>query len=196
MTSDKKFQLADWRIRPLPKEMITYARMDTHYLIDIYHELKTSLIDQSNETLNLIQSVYNQSNDLAKERYQKPHFKPDQTYLDTLRKSHVTYFNARQKFAFREIFNWRNSVARQEDESEFYVLPAHMLLKICTELPREMQGILACCNPVPPLVKQNLHLLHEFILKVYTDSLTRLTFQPIVKNSLWGNCFDAFTGLF
>ena len=26
-------------------------------------------------------------------------------------------------------------------------------------------GILACCNPVPPLVKQNLHTLHEFILK-------------------------------
>ena len=39
-----------------------------------------------------------------------------------------------------------------------------MLLKIAKEVPREMQGILACCNPVPPLVKQNLGLLHTVIL--------------------------------
>eukprot|EP00339_Tiarina_fusa_P009156 CAMPEP_0117082040 /NCGR_PEP_ID=MMETSP0472-20121206/57798_1 /TAXON_ID=693140 ORGANISM="Tiarina fusus, Strain LIS" /NCGR_SAMPLE_ID=MMETSP0472 /ASSEMBLY_ACC=CAM_ASM_000603 /LENGTH=785 /DNA_ID=CAMNT_0004810167 /DNA_START=90 /DNA_END=2445 /DNA_ORIENTATION=- len=28
----KKFQLADWRIRPLPEDMLAYARSDTHYL--------------------------------------------------------------------------------------------------------------------------------------------------------------------
>ena len=48
---------------------------------------------------------------------------------------------------------------RVEDESVHYVLPNHMLLKICNELSREMQGILACCNSVVPLVKQNLKLL-------------------------------------
>ena len=30
---DKQYQLADWRIRPLPKEMVFYARQDTRYLI-------------------------------------------------------------------------------------------------------------------------------------------------------------------
>jgi ribonuclease D len=34
---DKFFQLADWRIRPLPKAMLSYARTDTHYLIYAYH---------------------------------------------------------------------------------------------------------------------------------------------------------------
>jgi len=58
----------------------------------------------------------------------------------------------------------RDKIARVEDESIFYVLPNHMMLKICTELPREMQGILACCNPVPPLVKQNLGTLHSILL--------------------------------
>ena len=33
---DKQFQLADWRIRPLPAEMIFYARQDTRYLIYLY----------------------------------------------------------------------------------------------------------------------------------------------------------------
>jgi len=36
-----------------------------------------------------------------------------------------------------------------------------------------MQGVLACCNPIPPLVKQNLQLLHQFILKARD--------QPLIK---------------
>ncbi len=33
---DKTFQVADWRIRPLPKGMLDYARYDSHYLIPVY----------------------------------------------------------------------------------------------------------------------------------------------------------------
>ena len=39
----------------------------------------------------------------------------------------------------QELYSWRDGVARIEDESTQYILPNHMLLKICTELPREMQ---------------------------------------------------------
>ena len=74
----------------------------------------------------------------------------------------------------KEVYAWRNQTAREEDESESYVLPIHMLLKVCTELPKEMQGILACCNPVPPLVKQNLQQIHMKILKAREQPLTML----------------------
>lgn len=30
---NKEFQLSDWRIRPLPTNLIKYARSDTHYLL-------------------------------------------------------------------------------------------------------------------------------------------------------------------
>jgi len=40
-----------------------------------------------------------------------------------------------------------------------------MMLQMAQILPREIQGILACCNPVPPLVKQNLNQLHMIILR-------------------------------
>ena len=43
MKTDKSFQLADWRQRPLSDEMIKYARMDTHYLLHIYDCLKVEL---------------------------------------------------------------------------------------------------------------------------------------------------------
>lgn len=46
--ADKRFQLVDWRIRPLPEEMVAYARGDTHYLLAIFERMKKDLSDCSN----------------------------------------------------------------------------------------------------------------------------------------------------
>ncbi len=42
LQADKRFQLADWRARPLNDEMLAYARADTHYLLYCYDKLKAS----------------------------------------------------------------------------------------------------------------------------------------------------------
>lgn len=55
-----------------------------------------------------------------------------------------------------------------------YVLPNHMLLQISEALPREMQGILACCNPIPPLVRGNLLDLHKIVLKAREQPLEKV----------------------
>ncbi|KAG7088738.1 hypothetical protein E1B28_012706 [Marasmius oreades] len=44
---DKRYQLADWRIRPLPEEMFDYARSDTHFLLYIYDNLRNALLDRA-----------------------------------------------------------------------------------------------------------------------------------------------------
>ena len=182
---DKKFQRADWRIRPLTQDMLQYARSDTRYLIKVYHLMKNALIEKGNENNNLLHSVYDQSNELCKQRYEKPLYRAD-NFLAHLRKSNVS-FNSRQLYAYKELFDWRNKIAREEDEGEMYVLPPHMLLKISSELPREMQGILACCNPVPPLVKQNLHHLHQIVFKAREQVLTSI---PNAFNSMKTSCSD------
>lgn len=65
-TADKRYQLADWRIRcadprssqsssiltlavhsPLPEEMLQYARSDTHFLLFIYDHLRNALLDRA-----------------------------------------------------------------------------------------------------------------------------------------------------
>lgn len=43
---NKKFQRANWGKRPLSNEMLQYAQMDTHYLIDIRHALAAELEKQ------------------------------------------------------------------------------------------------------------------------------------------------------
>lgn len=40
---DKKYQRANWGNRPLPEEMLHYAQVDTHYLIEIRHLLAAEL---------------------------------------------------------------------------------------------------------------------------------------------------------
>lgn len=171
--ADKTFQLADWRIRPLPPQLVAYARQDTHYLIYIYECMTNDILDMSNNQINVLRTIYQRSAEICKKRYSKP-IVGSETHLDLFRKSKRVFDN-RQLFALREIFKWRDIVARQEDESNGYVLPNHMMLQISESLPREMQGILACCNPIPPLVRQNLHILHQIILRARD--------QPLVKVS-------------
>eukprot|EP00501_MAST-03F_sp_TOSAG23-6_P001861 GSMAST32.ASY1.ANO1.1939.1 assembled CDS len=44
--AQKQFQLADWRIRPLTSQMISYAQSDTHYLLYIADVLQNELLDK------------------------------------------------------------------------------------------------------------------------------------------------------
>uniref|UniRef100_A0A8C3Y1K5 Exosome complex component 10 n=1 Tax=Catharus ustulatus TaxID=91951 RepID=A0A8C3Y1K5_CATUS len=159
--ADKKYQLADWRIRPLPEEMIRYARDDTHYLLYIYDKMRELLWERGKEQPTQLQVVWQRSRDICLKKYIKPLF-TDESYLDLYRKQ-KKHLDTQQLAAFRLLFAWRDKLARQEDESTGYVLPNHMLLKISEELPKECQGIIACCNPVPPLVRQQINELHLLI---------------------------------
>ncbi|XP_037730545.1 exosome component 10 isoform X2 [Drosophila subpulchrella] len=167
---DKSLQLADWRMRPLPQQLIDYARQDTHFLIYVYERMTNDLLLQQKEP-GLLNSVYQMSTEVCKKRYNKPHIGAE-SHMDLVRKTKRSFDN-RQLYALRGIFEWRDATARSEDESYGYVLPNHMMLQIAESLPREMQGILACCNPIPPLVRQQLHTLHQIVLKARD--------QPLVK---------------
>lgn len=169
--ADKTFQLADWRMRPLPESLLKYAQQDTHYLLYIYDNIKNDLLNLANGQSTLVKGVFNDSKIICLKRYIKPLIN-ENSHKDLYLKSKRSFDN-QQLYALREIFAWRDKMAREEDESYPYVLPNHMLLQICESLPREIQGILACCNPIPPLVRQHLNFLHQIILKARE--------QPVIK---------------
>ena len=37
-----------------------------------------------------------------------------------------------------------------------------------------MQGVLACCNPIPPLVRQSLHAIHRIVKEAREVPLTKV----------------------
>uniref|UniRef100_A0A3Q3SQN8 Exosome complex component 10 n=1 Tax=Mastacembelus armatus TaxID=205130 RepID=A0A3Q3SQN8_9TELE len=186
--ADKRYQLADWRIRPLPDEMVQYAQTDTHYLLYIYDCMRAQLLDFNHGQPGLLQSVWNKSKDISLKKYVKPIY-TEESYLELQRKQKKS-FNTQQLTAFRLLFAWRDKLARQEDESTGYVLPTHMMSKISEELPKEPQGIIACCNPVPPLVRQQVNELHLLVqqaremplLKVRKDGFHQLLYVNAITN--------------
>ena len=50
--ADKFFQVAEWRLRPLPKVMLNYWRADSHYLLYIYWILVKFMTDDINIKIN------------------------------------------------------------------------------------------------------------------------------------------------
>ncbi|XP_074594255.1 exosome component Rrp6 [Brevipalpus obovatus] len=179
---DKKFQLADWRIRPLPSEMLKYAQEDTHYLLYIYDAMKNELLEKD-PSKDLLKQTFQHSKEICLKRYEKSLF--SSTGFHTLIKKSKTNFNPRQMYALKELYSWRDKVARGEDESLGYILPNHMMMQIADVLPREQQGILACCNPVPPMVKQQLNELHQIITRARNIPLEgRSTYSIGVSHSI------------
>lgn len=164
---DKSYQLADWRERPLPLPMLQYARADTHYLLYIYDRLRNDLLTRSTRNkvigMDLMRSVFERGREICLKRYEKPPFS-DRSHLSVLRKSRST-FNAKQMYAFKELYAWRDSISRELDESVGYVLPNNLMIRIAEYLPREPQGITALCNPMPPVLKKYLSDIHAIILK-------------------------------
>ncbi|CAG2237093.1 EXOSC10 [Mytilus edulis] len=181
--ADKQYQLADWRIRPLPEELIKYAREDTHYLLYIYDKMRNELIERGNEQNNLLHSVIQKSTRVCSQVYRKPIY-TDGLYMELYKKSKKV-FNSRQLAALKNLYSWRDRIARVEDESIGYVLPNHMLLQISEILPRERQGVLACCNPIPPLVRQYLIEIHNIIMEAREVPLTTVSTPKIKEPSMY-----------
>ncbi|XP_073955663.1 LOW QUALITY PROTEIN: exosome component Rrp6 [Choristoneura fumiferana] len=159
--ADKKYQLADWRIRPLPDELVTYARMDTHYLLYIWRQMKEELLRKGGGP-QLLLSVFEQSRQICGTTYNKT-VVHENSHLSLYLRSKKS-FNSQQMAALKMLYKWRDAQARALDEGTIYLLPNHMLLQLAETLPREVQGVSACCSPMPPFVKQNLIAIHRMLL--------------------------------
>lgn len=51
VTLDKKWQRANWGIRPIPAEQLAYARMDSHFLIPLRDRIKQELVEAGRTAL-------------------------------------------------------------------------------------------------------------------------------------------------
>ncbi|KAJ3156103.1 exosome nuclease subunit [Geranomyces michiganensis] len=156
--TNKAYQLADWRIRPLPTEMAKYARADTHFLLYIYDRMRNELINMSNqETLNLLRATLARSAETSLNTYVKEIYDAEGGEgLNGWRIALRRYGGAMrpEQFAvFCAVHAWRDHTAREEDESPSYVLPVHMLFTCADRCPTTQEAVLGCCNPVPPLVR-------------------------------------------
>lgn len=121
--AQKQYQLSDWRQRPLSKVLRKYAQEDTHYLLYIAMTLRNELIEASTSKIenvpNLLAETLRRSKEITLQRYEIPTFNAEAYRNVMLRTCSRLAPNAERVFA--SLFDWRDRVARELDESTGYV---------------------------------------------------------------------------
>ena len=135
--------------------MFNYARSDTHFLLYIYDNLRNELIEKSDSFPsegNLIDVVMKNSKEESLQRYDHPiydfqHGLGAMGWYNMLCRTPALF--SREQFAvFRAVHEWRDQVARQEDESLRQIMPKHVLYSIAREMPSDMPSLLGCSHPM------------------------------------------------
>ncbi|KAG0276068.1 exosome nuclease subunit [Linnemannia exigua] len=199
--ADKRYQLADWRIRPLPKEMLNYARSDTHFLLYVYDRMRNALLDKSNPvTHNLLHATLQRSSETALKRHTKDIYDAEggdgPGGWRNLYSKWNRALNGQQFAVFKAVHAWRDQMAREEDESIRYVLPNHMMFTLAEKMPEESAAVLACCNPVPPPVRMHATDLALLISRTKSSVAALTAGQKVVEIQVPVHVrFDPKTGL-
>jgi ribonuclease D len=131
----KKYQRADWAKRPLPEEMREYAAMDTRYLPELRDLLKARL-----EELGRLAWAEEEFRIQEQIRWEPPGDE-ETAYL---RLKRTRDLGPRSLAALREIYQWREDVARERDVASFRVLNNDTLVEVAREMPagpRELEGV-------------------------------------------------------
>ncbi|VFQ67444.1 unnamed protein product [Cuscuta campestris] len=153
----KEYQNADWRMRPLPIEMMRYAREDTHYLLYIYDVMRMKLLelppDPESSDSPMVE-VYKRSYDICMQLYQKE-LLTDSSYLHIYGLQGAG-LNAQQLAIVAGLCEWRDAIARAEDESTGYVLPNRTLVEIAKQMPLNANKLRWLVKSKHPYVEHNL----------------------------------------
>ncbi|AEY95518.1 FACL001Cp [Eremothecium gossypii FDAG1] len=166
--TSKKYQLADWRVRPLPKPLRDYARSDTHFLLSIYDDLRNALVKAGK-----LAEVLNASRNVAKRRFEYTSFRPripDSNVYSPIestepwRKLMYQYnLPPSKEPLLKKLYEWRDTVARRDDESVRYVMPNQLLVSLVSLSPSETAGVLSVSTYVTDYVRSNARTLANLI---------------------------------
>ncbi len=134
VTLNKKLQRADWSRRPLTPEMIEYAAADARYLPPLRDRLESQLeregrLEWAREEFRLLEEI----------RWKQP-AKNAEAYL---RVKGAKALPRRSLAVLRNVFEWREAVAKDLDRAPFRVLGNTALLAIARAAPRSLSRLKA-----------------------------------------------------
>jgi ribonuclease D len=129
---DKKYQRADWSRRPLPREMLEYAALDTHHLLPLRDRLAAELtakgrLPWAEEEFRRLESV---------------RWTPTPGNGDAaLRVKGARALTRRGLAVLQHLWHWRDSVAAELDRASFRVMSNEALLALADQAPRSVEGL-------------------------------------------------------
>lgn len=187
--AQKQFQLSDWRIRPLPKDLLDYARSDTHYLLYIFDCLKVMLKEASTPNENLMDRVLESSKRESLQVYERQKYDREDGLGPAgwlrLLMSRSTGWNNEQFGVFRALHEWRDRKARELDEGEQYIMPNPYLFNYAENMPtrRPMFFQRGIPGRLPQAVVENIPEICEIVKKAREEGKSGPSiYEAIAKN--------------
>jgi ribonuclease D len=130
---DKRYQKADWAKRPMPAAMLSYARMDTHFLVELMEIMQKELQakdlgELADEDFFRISKVNGGTSE------------PDEDAFWRISGAH--YLDPIHAAVLKELAELREKEARRRDQPPFKVFHNKMLLQIAEVCPQSLEELL------------------------------------------------------
>ena len=131
---DKRFQRADWSARPLSADMLAYAAADTHYLLQLRDILRHHLAERgrlgwAQEEFALLEDIRGGASDNAEPGW--------------IRLKGAKALKGRELAILREVWEWREEVARRADRATFRILNNEPMLAMAKHPPADTAALKA-----------------------------------------------------
>jgi ribonuclease D len=164
---DKRYQRANWGQRPLPRDLLIYARLDTHYLIDLREELareleRKGLMALAKEDFRRLTMVNGRS-DSGEE---KP--------VDCWRVKGAYDLSGQQAAILQELCKYRDLVASRINRPLFKVINDRTLVAIAQEAPRDLRAL----GQMPGMSARQVNRHGEELLQAVRHGLEAKPIHP------------------
>jgi ribonuclease D len=163
---NKKYQRSDWGKRPLPNDMLQYAQIDTHYLIEIRDRLAAEL-----ETANLTSIA---REDFTRACLAYKHIKEEEESALCWKINGSRKLPPQQAAVLNQLCEYREQVARKIDRPVFKVIGANTLFKLAENSPTTKNQLLKLDIPG----KKNIERHSEGLLAAIQRGLDSKPLHP------------------
>jgi ribonuclease D len=127
---NKKWQRHNWGKRPLEEEQLDYARMDTHYLIDLRHRLAEGL--KARELWDAARESFARA---SEQEAQTKTFRPE----SFIQINGARTLDPTGKRILKALYLYREHEARRRNRAPFRVLSNDTLLRIAHQRPKDLK---------------------------------------------------------
>ena len=170
--------------------MFNYARSDTHFLLYIYDNMRNELVEKSDTSVadgDLIQVVMNHSKEESLQHYERPLYDMHRGFgamgwYNLLCRT-PALLNREQFAVFKAVHQWRDSVARLEDESVHTIMSKQVLYSIARETPTDMPSLLGCSHPMSKYFQARKGELLSIIKQAKAEGATGPEMKDLMRNS-------------
>ncbi len=141
---DKQQTCSDWLKRPLSDEQIQYAAIDVLYLHEIATKLKVQLVEKG--VHSLFQQECDEISSNAILRLSRP--------ADYREAKEVWRLDSRQLALFKQLFQWRESVAREQNRTRNHLIKDQSMVAMCQKQATSYQAL----KQIPDIHPRSLRL--------------------------------------